>query len=167
MRDLARRAYQYGTYAMFVLIVVQFVAAGAGLFSVLAQDSNAAGILQYHRAIGPLLVGVVTVLSVVAAFVGRLPWRMTGLAASFFPLMVLQSLLIIPFAYPNDIPALGRMPWLASLHVANALFIFWLALQWPGWARDALDAVAGPELPGASPARASSLPHTSAGDKPC
>ena len=141
MREVARRAYLYCTWAMFALIVVQFVAAGAGLFSALAQDSNSGAILMYHRATGPVLVLLVSVISVVAGFVGRLPWRMTGLAAAFFPLLVLQSALIIPFAYPDDVPALGRMPWLASLHVANALFIFWLALQWPVWARDDIAAL--------------------------
>lgn len=153
MRGLARRLYRYGTWAMFVLIVVQFVAAGAGLFSALAQDSTAGGILQYHRAIGPLLVLAVSILGVIASLVGRLPWRMTWLAAAFFPLLVLQSILIIPFAYPDDIPALGQMPWLASLHVANALFIFWLALQWPVWTRDTLDAIANREASAASPIR--------------
>jgi hypothetical protein len=161
MRELARRAYLYCTWAMFALIVVQFVAAGAGLFSALAQDSNAGAILLYHRATGPLLVLLVSLVAVVAGFVGRLPWKMTGLAASFFPLLVLQSALIIPFAYPDDVPALGRMPWLASLHVANALLIFWLALQWPVWTSDELAvlakggrdaAAAGPEaLAGTKP----------------
>jgi hypothetical protein len=142
MRELARRAYLYCTWAMLALIVVQFIAAGAGLFSALAQDSNAGAILLYHRANGPLLVLLVSLLAVGAGFVGRLPWKMTGLAATFFPLLVLQSVLIIPFAYPDDIPALGRMPWLASLHVANALFIFWLAFQWPMWASDDLAVLA-------------------------
>ena len=58
---------------------------------------------------------------------------MTGLAAAFIPLLFLQSLFIIPYRYPADIPALGRMPWLSALHVVNALFIFWLAFQWPVW----------------------------------
>ena len=84
-----------------------------------------------------------SVVLVLAGFVGRLPWRMTGVAASFFPLLVLQSVLIIPFAYPQDVPALAGMPWLASLHVANALFMFWLAFQWPVWARHDLAALDG------------------------
>ena len=58
---------------------------------------------------------------IAAACAGHFPWRMTGLAASLFPLLVLQSLFIIPYAYPNDIPVLGTMPWLSSLHVLNAL----------------------------------------------
>ena len=79
--------------------------------------------------------GLVAYNVVVTSFAGHFPWRMTGMAASFFPLLVLQSLLIIPYSYPNDIPALAGMPWLSSLHVLNALFIFWLAFQWPLWTR--------------------------------
>jgi hypothetical protein len=138
---LARLGYLYGTWLMLVLIIVQFAAAGAGLFSVLAQNPAGAGLLFFHRGVGPVIIFVLSLLMILAGFVGHLPWRMTGLAASFFPLLVLQALLIIPYAYPNDIPALGGMPWLASLHVVNALFIFWLAFQWPLWTRRDLAAL--------------------------
>jgi len=134
-RGLAQRTYLVGTWLMLVLIIVQFAAAGAGLFSILRGNSAGATILLYHRGVGPILILVLTIVMVVAAFAGRFPWRMTGLAASFFPLLILQSLLIIPYSYPDDIPFLGTMPWLSSLHVLNALFIFWLAFQWPMWAR--------------------------------
>lgn len=137
---LARRAFQYGTWVMLVLIIVQFTAAGAGLFSVLAQDTAGATILRYHSGIGPAMIALLCVLMVIAAFVGRLPWRMTGLAASFFPLLILQSLLIIPYRYAHDVPALAGMPWLAALHVVNALLIFWLAFQLPLWTRRYLTA---------------------------
>ena len=134
-RGLAQSVYAFGTWSMLVLIIVQFAAAGAGVFSELRGNPAGTTILLYHRGVGPILILVLTIVMVVAAFAGRFPWRMTGLAASFFPLLLLQSLLIIPYSYPNDIPALGRMPWLSSLHVLNALFIFWLAVQWPMWTR--------------------------------
>src|SRR5467141_1315739 len=134
-RSLTAQIYLIGTWSMLVLIIVQFAAAGAGLFSVIRGNSAGASILLYHRGVGPILIFVLTIVMVVTAFAGHFPWRMTGMAASFFPLLVLQSLLIIPYSYPNDIPALAGMPWLSSLHVLNALFIFWLAFQWPIWAR--------------------------------
>jgi hypothetical protein len=134
-RGLAQRVYLFGTWSMLVLIIVQFAAAGAGIFSELRGNSVGASILIYHRGVGPVLILILTIVMVVAAFAGHFPWKMTGLAASFFPLLVLQSLLIIPYSYPNDFPALGKMPWLSSLHVLNALFIFWLAFQWPMWTR--------------------------------
>ena len=120
-RSLAQRVYLLGTWLMLVLIIVQFAAAGAGVFSVLRGNSAGASILLYHRGVGPILIFVLTIVMVVTSFAGHFPWRMTGMAASFFPLLVLQSLLIIPYSYPNDI--------------LNALFIFWLAFQWPLWTR--------------------------------
>ena len=134
-RGLAQRVYLAGTWLMLVLIIVQFAAAGAGLFSILKGNSAGAWILLYHRGGGPILIFVLSLVMILAAFVGHLPWRMTGLAASFFPLLVLQALFIIPYSYPNDFPALGTMPWLSALHVLNALVIFWLAFQWPIWTR--------------------------------
>ena len=134
-RGLTEQIYFIGTWLMLALIIVQFAAAGAGLFSVLRGNSAGASILLYHRGVGPILIVILTIVMVVAAFIGHFPWRMTGLAAAFFPLLVLQSLLIIPYGYPTDIPVLGQMPWLSSLHVLNALFIFWLASQWPAWTR--------------------------------
>ena len=145
-RSLTEQIYLVGTWSMLVLIIVQFAAAGAGLFSVLRGNSAGASILLYHRGVGPILIVVLTIVMVVAAFIGHFPWRMTGLAAAFFPLLVLQSLLIIPYGYPTDIPVLGTMPWLSSLHVLNALFIFWLASQWPAWTRRDLARRAG--IPG-------------------
>jgi hypothetical protein len=135
MGQLARRVYWYGCWLMLVLIILQITLAGAGVFSVLRNNSAGAEFLGVHAIVGPLAVLALTLVMVIAAFVGRLPWRMTGLAASFFPLLVLQSLFIIPYQYPDDIPALGEMPWLSALHVLNALFIFWLAFQWPAWTR--------------------------------
>jgi hypothetical protein len=150
MRRSVRRLYEYGTWAMLVLIIVQFTAAGSGLFSVLARNSGGAAgatILAYHASTGPAIIGLLSLLMVVAALLGRLPWRMTGVAALFVPLLVLQSLFIIPYRYPDDIPALSGMPWLAGLHVLNALFIFWLAFQWPVWARRDVAAGGGPARP--------------------
>ncbi len=135
MGDAARRIYQYGTWLMLVVIIGQFTAAGAGVFSTMADNPSGAYILLYHAIAGPLVVLILSLVMIIAAFVGRLPWRMTGLAAAFIPLLFLQSLFIIPYRYPADIPALGRMPWLSALHVVNALFIFWLAFQWPVWTR--------------------------------
>ena len=142
-RSLARRVYQFGTWLMLVLIIVQFAAAGAGVFSVLRGNPAGASILLYHRGVGPILIFVLTIVMVATALAGHFAWRMTGMAASFFPLLVLQSLLIIPYSYPNDIPALAGMPWLSSLHVLNALFIFWLAFQWPIWTRHDFARLAG------------------------
>src|SRR5438034_7484328 len=138
MSDVARRIYQYGTWLMLVVIIGQFTAAGAGVFSTMADNASGAYILLYHAIAGPVAVLILSLVMIMAAFVGRLPWRMTGLAAAFIPLLFLQSLFIIPYRYPTDIPTLGGMPWLSALHVVLPLFIFSLAFQWPLWPRRAV-----------------------------
>ena len=158
MGDVARRIYRYATWLMLVVIIGQFTAAGAGVFSTMADDASGAYILRYHTIAGPLAVLILSLVMIIAAFIGRLPWRMTGLAAAFIPLLFLQSLFIIPYRYPTDIPTLGGMPWLSALHVVNALFIFWLAFQWPVWTRRDLRELsqrrAGPNELEAKPAQA-------------
>src|SRR6266699_6436082 len=134
MGDVARRIYRYGTWLMLVVIIGQFTAAGAGVFSTMADDASGAYILRYHTIAGPLAVLILSLVMIIAAFAGRLPWRMTGLAAAFVPLLFLQAIFIAPFLAPNDsfMTSLGASakPWLSALHVLNALFIFWLAVEW-------------------------------------
>ncbi len=165
MKGVARLAYRWGTVLMFLLIIVQFATAGAGVFSAMAGDSQGTDALGFH-ALGALVIFVVSLLMVIAAFAGRLPWRMTGLAAAFVPLLFLQAIFIAPFLAPNDsfMTSIGASdkPWLSALHVLNALFIFWLAVEWVEWTRRDLERMhgssrpAGADLPAAN-AEAGSL----------
>ncbi len=142
MKRVARQIYRWGTVLMFLLIIVQFTTAGAGVFSAMAGNSQGTEALGFH-ALGALVIVVVSLLMVIAAFAGRLPWRMTGLAASFVPLLFLQAIFIAPFVAPNDsfTTSIGASdkPWLSALHVLNALFIFWLAIRWVEWTRRDLE----------------------------
>ena len=150
MTGVARQAYRWGTVLMLLLIIAQFTTAGAGVFSAMAGNSEGTGAFGFH-ALGALVVFVVTVLMVIAAFVGRLPWRMTGLAAAFVPLLFLQGIFIAPFLAPNDsfATSIGASdkPWLSALHVLNGLFIFWLAVQWVEWTRRDLERMRGAGRP--------------------
>jgi hypothetical protein len=156
MKRVARQVYRWGTVLMFLLIIVQFTTAGAGVFSAMAGNSQGTEALGFH-ALGALVIFVVSLLMVIAGFVGRLPWRMTGLAAAFVPLLFLQAIFIAPFVAPNDsfTTSIGASdkPWLSALHVLNALFIFWLATQWVEWTRRDLERMrpaertAGADLP--------------------
>ena len=135
MKELARRVYRYGTFAMLLVILVQIGTGGGGVFSLAADDTEGAQILGFHF-LGPLVILVLILIMIAAGVVGRLPWRMTGLAAAFFPLLVLQAIFISPFVNPTR-----GLTWLAGLHVVNAVFIFWLALQWIEWTRRDLDGI--------------------------
>ena len=142
MKRAARQAYRWGTVLMFLLIIAQFTTAGAGVFSAMAGNSDGKGALGFH-VLGALVFFIASLLMVIAAFVGRLPWRMTGLAAAFVPLLFLQSIFIIPLLDPNSDLAsavgVSDKPWVAALHVLNALFIFWLVTQWVEWTRRDLE----------------------------
>ena len=157
MKGLARQAYRWGTVLMVLLIIIQFTTAGAGVFSAMAGNSEGTGALGFH-ALGALVFLVVSVLMVIAAFVGRLPWRMTGLAAAFVPLLFLQAIFIAPFLAPNDsfTASIGASdkPWLSALHVLNALFIFWLAVEWVEWTRRDLERLRGADRPARADLRA-------------
>ncbi len=158
MKGVARQAYRWGTVLMFLLIIVQFTTAGAGVFSAMAGNAQGTHALFVH-ALGAPVIFVVSLLMVIAAFVGRLPWRMTGLAAAFVPLLFLQGIFIAPFLAPNDsfMTSIGASdkPWLSALHVLNGLLIFWLAVAWIEWTRRDLERIraagapAGADLPGA------------------
>jgi len=140
----ARTLFRYGTWAIPLLIIGQFVLAGMGIFSLLGPnpDAKGAGFLMYHAAIGPLVIFVLTLLMIGLGFAGRLPWRMTGVAAAFVPLLILQSLLLVPYHLAQDDAGLASLRFISGLHVVNALFIFWLALEMPFWTRRDLAALA-------------------------
>jgi hypothetical protein len=149
MKRAAQHAYRWGTVVMFLLIIVQFTTAGAGVFSAMAGDSEGTHALFVH-ALGAPVILVVSLLMVIAAFVGRLPWRMTGLAAAFVPLLFLQGIFIAPFLAPNDsfMTSIGASdkPWLSALHVLNGLFIFWLAVEWVEWTRRDVERMSMPPV---------------------
>jgi hypothetical protein len=112
-----------------------------GIFSLLGPNADAKGatFLMIHAAVGPLVILTVSLLMVACALVGRLPRRMIGLPVAFIGLVIVQSLLLIPYHDAVDNGAMKSLRFVSGLHVVNALFIFWLALQMPFWARREID----------------------------
>ena len=138
MKAWTRRLFVYGTWAMLVLVIGQFVAAGFGVFALFGPNPDGpkgTSFLMYHAGIGPAIVFLLALVMVALGFIGRLPWRMTGLAAAFIGLVILQSLLLVPYHLAADSAAWTPYRFISGLHVVNALVIFWLALEWPFWTR--------------------------------
>ena len=137
MTATARTLFRYGTWVVLVLVAVQFVLAGMGVFSLLGPNPDVKGatFLLFHAIYGPLAILIVSLLLAGLGFAGRLPRRMIVLAAAFVPLLILQSLLLTPYHLAEDDPALASLRFLSGLHVVNALVIFWLALEMPFWTR--------------------------------
>ncbi|HUE68684.1 MAG TPA: DUF6220 domain-containing protein [Candidatus Acidoferrum sp.] len=98
----------FGWLALTVAtIVVQFYLAGYGVFAF-----NGLPPFDAHRAVGDL-IGIFSLIGIALAFAARVPWRITGINALFFVLMVIQSGL-----------AFAGVHAIAALHVVNGVLIF-------------------------------------------
>jgi Family of unknown function (DUF6220) len=98
----------FGWLALTVVaIVLQFYLAGYGVFAF-----NGLPPFDPHRAVGDL-IGISSLIGIGLAFAARVPWRITGINALFFVLMVIQSGL-----------AFAGVQAIAALHVVNGVLIF-------------------------------------------
>jgi hypothetical protein len=105
------RIFQGLAWLVVVGLVIQFYLAGAALFG--------ATTFQPHRAFGDGLAAAILLL-LVAAVLARPGRRLLGLAAGLTVLTVVQLLL----------PSLrGGLPWVAALHVVNALALAAVAVS--------------------------------------
>jgi hypothetical protein len=115
-RALARRIFEYGVYLVVVLVVVQVLLAGLGVFA-------RAGFF-WHTNVNGTLVFFVPLLLILIGWYGRVPIRTRLLMLAIPGLVIVQSLLLIPY-HAN---VQGPLRAIAGLHAANALFIFWVSL---------------------------------------
>ena len=152
MKQVAREVYRYGTWVLLVLVIGQFVFAGMGVFSLLGPNADAKGtsFLMIHAGVGPLVIFVLCLVMVACGFVGSMPRRLTGLPGILIGLIIVQSLLLIPYHAAQGNAAASPIRFISGLHVVNALLIFWLAIQLPFWARHDLESPL--EVPRAAPA---------------
>src|SRR5437588_7260708 len=110
VKDVARRTFALGSWLLVVAILAQFLLAGLGIFA-------EAGFLPWHASIGAAVVALLALLLVVAGWIGRVPGRTVGLAASVIGLVVVQSLLLFPY----HLNVQGSARAVSGLHVLNAL----------------------------------------------
>ena len=115
-RALARRIFEYGVYVMVALVVIQVLLAGFGIFA-------RAGFF-WHANVNGALVFFVPLLLILVGWYGGVPVRTRLLMLAIPGLVIVQSLLLIPY-HAN---VQGPLRAIAGLHAANALFIFWVAL---------------------------------------
>ncbi len=114
----SRVAFTAVAWLFLACVVIQVFLAGLGVF---AGSSN----FEVHRNFG-YIFGLLTIVMVVIAAIGRLGRRLIGLSALLVVLFTLQSVFI---AFRDGLPAA------AALHPVNALAIFYVAQL---VARDAL-----------------------------
>lgn len=118
MRETARRVYVWGVYVVAAAVVLQFLLAGLIVFA-------DAGFRVWHTTFNAAVIGLLPLVLVLIGWYGRVPGRLLGWTAAIFGLTVLQSLLLFPY----HLDARGLLRLVSGLHVLNALFIFWVALQ--------------------------------------
>jgi hypothetical protein len=98
--------------------VVQVLLAGMGVF-------GDATFLIWHANYTSIVVFVLPLVLVAIGRYGRVPRRTLWLTAAVSGLVIVQSLLLIPY----HMQAPGLLRAVAGLHAVNALFIFWIAMQ--------------------------------------
>lgn len=117
-RVIARRTFTFGVWLLLASILVQFLLAGLGVF-------DSAFFFFWHANVNGAVVGLLPLLLVAVGWYGRVPRRTLLLTAAIFGLVVLQSLLLIPYRSG----ATGLLRAVSGLHVLNAVAIFWVALR--------------------------------------
>jgi hypothetical protein len=117
-RQLAWRAFVWGTWLVLGLVVLQVFLAGLGVFVY-------PGFFFWHASVNATVVFLLPVLLILAGWYGGVPIRLRWLMGAVPALTVLQSLLLFPY----HMNAQGVLRAISALHVVNALFIFWVAFQ--------------------------------------
>ena len=120
VRQAARAAFVVVAWLFVACTVIQVFLAGLGVF---AGAQNFAT----HRDFG-YLFGLLTIVLIALALVGRMPRRFVGLTVLLLVLFVLQSVFIV--AWRSGAPAV------AALHPVNALLIVGLSAMLARRARE-------------------------------
>ncbi len=92
--------------------------AGLGIFS-------NAGFFFWHTTVNASVAFFLPLLVILVGWVGRVPVRLRWLTSALPALVLVQSLLLFPY----HMNARGVWRAISGLHVMNALFIYWVALQ--------------------------------------
>jgi hypothetical protein len=118
MKETAGRLFVWGTYFLAAAVIVQFLLAGLGIFA----DSY---FFFWHAVVNAPIILLLALVLVLIGWFGGVPVRLRWLMAAIIGLALLQSLLLLP----THMPSPGALRYISGLHVVNALFIFWVALQ--------------------------------------
>jgi hypothetical protein len=118
-RLTARKAYAIGIWLLIASILIQVMLAGAGVFA------NDATFFFWHANINSAVVFFLPLILIGIGWYGRIPRRTLWLTAAVSGLVIVQSILLIPYHAPGA----GAWRALAGLHAVNALFIFLVAVR--------------------------------------
>jgi hypothetical protein len=117
MKEIAARVFTVGVWLVGLSVLLQVLLAGLGVFT----DPS---FFFWHAAVNSTVVGLLPLLLVLVGWFAGVPVRIRWLCAAVTGLVVVQSLLLFPY----HLSAQGALRAISSLHVLNAIFIFWVAL---------------------------------------
>jgi hypothetical protein len=103
---------------LLVAVVVQFLLAGLGIFA-------DAYFFRVHAGVNAAVIGLLPLALVAIGAFGGVDRRTLLMTAGIFGLVVVQSILLIP--YRSGVT--GPLRLVSGLHAVNALVIFWLGLE--------------------------------------
>jgi hypothetical protein len=118
LKELAARTFTIGVWLVGLSVLLQVLLAGLGVFT----DPR---FFFWHASINSAVVGLLPLLLVLVGWFAGVPVRIRWLCAAVTGLVVVQSLLLFPY----HMNAQGALRAISSLHVLNAIFIFWVALM--------------------------------------
>jgi hypothetical protein len=118
-RRIALQAYVIGIRVLIAVVVLQVLLAGAGVFT------GDATYYVWHANYNSVVVFLLPLILIAIGWYGRVPRQTLWLTAAVPGLVVVQSLLLIPY----HLQAQGLLRALAGLHAVNALFIFLVAVR--------------------------------------
>jgi hypothetical protein len=118
LKGFARRAFVIGTWLVVAAVLVQIMLAGLGVF-------DHPGFFYWHANVNGAVVFLLPLLVVLIGWYGRIPGRVLWLTAAVPGLVIVQSLLLLPY----HMSSLAALRPLSALHVLNALLIFWVAAK--------------------------------------
>jgi hypothetical protein len=117
-RAIAQRIYSVGVWLLLASILIQFLLAGLGVL-------DSAYFFFWHANVNGAVVGLLPLVLGAIGWYGRVPRRTLGLTVAIFGLVLLQSLLLIPYRSG----ATGLLRAVSGLHVLNAVVIFWVGVR--------------------------------------
>jgi heme A synthase len=111
-RRVARHVWRAAVWGYAIAIAA--TAAFAGVFVFVRAD-----LIEVHK-MGAHVTGTLLIVALVSAFAGRLDRRARRQTLGLLGLLILQGMLV---------HLLVVSPWIAALHPANALLLFWAAFS--------------------------------------
>jgi hypothetical protein len=115
----ARRVFEIGVYVLVADVALQLFLAGLGIFA-------SGQYFDWHTTYNALAIFLLSIALVILGWIGKYDRLTVGMPGIITGMVIVQSLLLIPYHTGNAPVALR---WISALHVLNGVAIFWVAIH--------------------------------------